>query len=440
MSGPLPGWYDEAYEAWLGGALYVELAARYGVTPERIKQVVRERQAAAALVPIGAGHPAELERLPQPAAETPPPPGSPQHVIDNWLPPSEQFKILRGKADNTIRMYVRAFGWWTRWATEHHVTVMPAPQNAMCRFLSYWDTFPVHVGCSGRHQADGTACTGHRPSPSALWIWYSALKWFHGIGDPPVPWEGGVRLSDRMATYVKDIKDDGWRADKSPRAYKPELRLMVDAVREAPSTVLAPARRDMIVALVLANYYTGGRASDLARYRIGDVDHFPGGIELTLARSKAKQADRDEEKRTIHRDLENPQYDGVDAVDQWVDRMRDNGITSGALFRPVHKSGVIVRGAPDQLKYMMDVTGLTRTVRLAAKLAWEKSGRTMLKNWAKVTCHSLRRGRLQDLLEGGADLWDVEEELGWAHGGASKFYRAEVKRQSPDAANAKGML
>lgn len=369
-----------------------------------------------------------------------PPPGSPQYVIDNWLPPSEQNKILGGKADATRAAYIRAFGWWVRWCKDSHVTVLPAPQNAMCRFLSYWDGFPVHVKCTGRTQADGSPCTGHRPSPSALWIWYSAMKWFHGIGDPPVPWEGGVRLSDRMRKYVKDLKDAGWRANRSPRAYPDDIRLMVEAVRAAPDTVLAPARRDMVEALVLANYYTGGRASDLARYRIGDVGYFPGGIELTLARSKAHQADRDEEHRTIHRDVERPQYDGVAAVDRWLARLRDNGITQGALFRPVHKAGVIVRGKPDRLDYQMDVTGLTRTVRLAAKLAWLASGGRELANWRDVTCHSFRRGRLQQLLEDGGDLWEIEDELGWAHGGASKFYRAEVKRQSPDAANARGML
>jgi integrase len=310
----------------------------------------------------------------------------------------------------------------------------------MCRFLSYWDGFPVHVKCTGRTQADGSPCTGHRPSPSALWIWYSAMRWFHGIGDPPVPWEGGVKLADRMRKYVKDLKDAGWRANKAPRVYPEDLRLMVDAVHNAPDAVLMPARRAMIEALVLTNYYTGGRASDLARYRLGDVGYFPGGMELTLARSKARQAEREEERRTIHQDFENPDYDGVAALDRWIAVQREIGITQGALFRPVHKSGAIVRGKPDRLGYQMDVTGLSRTVRLAAKLAWLASGEKQLKNWRDITCHTPRRSRLQDLLEAGADLWEVEDELGWAHGGASKFYRAEVKRQSPDAANAKGML
>lgn len=427
--------------AHAAGATEEELAAKYGLQIEAVRDLVRATHLDVSDVVV-----AELvpDNLPARRGDgdgggliwtsaTPPPPGAPQHVRDNWLPPEAQELILRGKSEHTVRAYVAAFGWWREWAKENKVTVLPAAQNAMIRFLKDWERLPVHVGCHAGRQANGQPCLSHRPSPSAVWIWYSAMKWFHGLGEPPLPWEGGVKLTDSIAGYIKKIKDDGWRRQKAPRAYPAHVTAMVDAVDEAPDTVLKPARRDVIRALVLAGYYTGGRASDLARYRLHDVSYFPAGIQLTLARSKATKGDRDEEYRTIHRDVGNPRYDGVFALERWITRLREAEITQGAIFRPVHKAGTIVRGGPDRMDYTQDVTGLSRTIRLAAKLA-------RLPGWEKFSFHSLRRGRLQHLLELGEDIWDVETALGWAHGGASKEYRAEIKRQDPGSTNAKGLL
>lgn len=464
MTGPLEGELVDPievrdgriFEAWLDGANFDLLAREHLMDRTDVRRVVVARQLARGgpskelvvvrggrdvtgdLVATGARH------LPQSYRGDGPPPDAPQDVIDNWLPDSAKRMILRGKSEHTIRAYLAGVGWWSKFAEANRITVLPAPQNGMIRMLDSWELLPVHVKCTGRKQADGTPCEGHRPSPSAVWIWYSGMKWIHGLGEPPFPWNGGEKLADAIVGYIKQMKDDGWRQTKAPRALQSEIRAMVDAVAGAPDTVLAESRRDMIVALVLAAYYTGGRASDIARYRIGDIerfgDHISGGIELTLARSKATKGDRNEEQRTIHRDLEHPDYCGVAAVERWVARLRHLGVTQGALFRPIHKTGSIIRGAPDGLAYRMDVTGLSRTVSLAAKLAHLYSDGKILPNWADYTIHSLRRARVQDLLEGGADVWDVEEELGWAHGGAIKHYRAQVKRQSKSAANAKGML
>lgn len=479
---PAPLGVDEATAAaifsdWEHGATFDELIRTYDMDRAAIRKVIFAREMikggpSSTLVPVGgtAASPVvagELiavgaSHLPAHYRGEGPPPGSPQDVIDNWLPDSAKRLILRGKSEHTIKAYFQAFGWWTRWATANHVTVMPAPQNAVIRMLDWWETFPVHVGCTGKKQTSGEPCTGHRPSPSAVWILYSALKWFHGLGEPPIPLELGVKLSDAIAGYIKQLKDDGWRQTKAPRAYPDDVRAMIDALdvlsAEPPDwwnpdarfdgdeeeddrpIWLPPTRVDMLRALVLGGYYTGGRASDLARYRIPDVVRFPGGLDLTLARSKGTKGDRQEEHRTIHADLASPQYCGMVALERWIARLAANGITQGAVFRPVHKRGSIVRGAPDALSYMADVTGLSRQARLVAKLAWLASGKRILQEWPRFTIHSFRRGRVQQLLEEGADVWDVEEELGWAHGGAIKFYRAEVVRQAATAANAKGML
>ncbi|TAK89322.1 MAG: hypothetical protein EPO06_11695 [Burkholderiaceae bacterium] len=491
------------HEAWQDGATFDELCSRYGLDRAGVRRIVFARQiertpgrdmVLASAAPTedegGALVVSAVRYLPeQYRGDGPPPPGSPQHVIDNWLPDSAKRLILRGKSPHTVRAYLAAFGWWTKFAKANGLTIMPAPQNGMIRMLDAWELLPVHVGCSGRKQADGKPCTGHRPSPSAAWIWFSAMKWFHGLGEPPIPWEGGVKLSDAIRGYITQLKDDGWRQTKAPRAYPKDVRAMVDALDAMPAVEpeevaayrkarkarkgkdsddaevtddgpvwIAPARVDMLRALVLACFYTGGRASDLARYRITDIERFETeylnddgelvtarGIELTLSQSKATRGDRNEEKRTINEDIDAhtgqpSRYCGVAAMERWVDRLAANGITGGAIFRPVHKSGVIVRGAPDTLAYMADVTGLTRAVRLVAKAAWLASGKKILKNWRTFSIHSTRRGRVQQLLELGVDIWDVEEALGWAHGGAVKFYRAEIKRRSPQSATAKGML
>jgi len=469
---------DEAalHAAWDRGATFDELARMFGIDRAQARRMVMARQLerggpSAELVPVGGPAASEAvagelvavgaSYLPSYYRGDGPPPGAPQGVIDNWLTPSARRLILRGKSEKTIKAYMQGFGWWAKFAQANGITVLPAPQNGMIRNLDWWETFPVHVGCTGRKQTNGQHCEGHRPSPSAVWIWFSALKWFHGLGEPPLPWEGGVKLTDAIAGYIKGLKDDGWRRTSAPRAYPDDVRLMVDALdamgdqpppgwnegglSEDPEdddvpVWFAPARRDMLRALILTAFYTGGRASDMARYRIGDVNRFPGGIQLTLARSKATRGDRNEEFRTVFQDLDHPQYDGVLAIERWIARQNAAGIFQGALIRPVHKSGTIVRGAPDGISYMADVTGLSRAVKWVAKAGWQLSGKTKLINWRDYTVHSTRRGRVQQLLEDGADVFDVETELGWAHGGAIKFYRAEITRQGADAANAKGML
>lgn len=474
------------HASWDAGATMDELAKTHGMSRQDVRQVVFSRQIArggpsAELVPVG-GPTSEpvvdgelvavgAEYLPAHWRGDGPPPGAPQDVIDNWLTPSAKRLILRGKSEHTIKAYMQGFGWWVKFARANSITVMPAPQNGMIRQLDWWEQFPVHIGCAGRSNQE---CNGHRPSPSAVWIWFSAMKWFHGLGEPPMPWEGGVKLTDAIAGYIKQLKDDGWRRTSAPRAFPDDVRYMIDALDamgdEPPPgwdeggltdkpedddvpVWFAPARRDMLRALILLAFYTGGRASDLARYRINDINRFPGvpatdttpgspgGLQLTLARSKGSKGDRNEEFRTVFHDLDHPQYDGVLAVERWVARLNGEGIFQGALMRPVHKSGTIVRGGPDAISYMADVTGLSRAVRWVAKAAWQRSGKTVLRNWRDFTIHALRRGRVQQLLEQeGVDVFDVETELGWAHGGAIKFYRAEVQRQNATAANARGML
>lgn len=465
------------YEAWDSGEKTIsELAGQYRLSKPEVRRIVFDRQLelrgpSVELVPVGGPASGEIvvgEIVAEGAAHLPsyyqgegPPPGAPQDVIDNWLPTSAKRLILRGKSPKTIKAYMQGMGWWSKFAKANGITVMPAPQNGMIRQLDYWEQFPVHVGCTGSTQKNGEPCMGHRPSPSAVWIWYSGVKWFHGLGEPPQPWNIGSKLHDAMAGYIEDMKEDGWRVTKAPRAYPDDIRSMVDAL-DAMSDVpppgwneragddeddddrpvwFHPVRRDMLRALVLAACYTGGRASDLASYRVHDVGRFPLGIELRLAHTKgSRRGSRVEEKRTIFADVDNPRYCGVRATDRWLDRLAAAKVAQGALFRPVHKSGRIVVGRTDEMDYKADVTGLTRAIRMVAKAAWQMSGKTILQNWREITIHSFRRNRVMQLLEADADVFDIEKELGWAHGGAIKEYRDDAVRQDRGAANARAML
>lgn len=468
------------HAAWEAGESFDEIAARFDVDRKAIRQAVFAGQMAkggpsAELVPVGGPASSEVvagEIVAESAAYLPaqyrgegPPPGATQDVVDNWLSPSAKRLILRGKSPHTIKAYMQGMGWWVRFAKANGITVMPAPQNGMIRLLDWWEQFPVHVGCTGKKQAGGARCTGHRPSPSAVWILYSGVRWFHGLGEPPQPWEGGIKLQSAIAGYIEGLKEDGWRPTSAPRAYPDDVRAMVDALdamgdeppagwdewgasrdededasKDDEPVWFHPARRDMLRALLLTGFYTGGRASDLARYRVSDIERFPGGIKLTLATSKARRGRRDAEFRTIFTDLANPQYCGTVALERWIARESAAGITSGAIFRPVHKRGMLSRGKADEASYTADVSGLSRAIRMIAKAAWQRSGKTLLLEWRTFTIHSLRRGRVQQLLEEEVDVYDVETELGWAHGGAVKAYREQVARMNQTAANAHGML
>jgi integrase len=345
----------------------------------------------------------------------------PQHVIDNYLSEGARKLIIRGIPDSTLKAYAWQWHLFRLWCEKQGRAHAPTTEATMIEYLHSWESRPVHVRCAKLR-------CGHRPSPSTSWIWYSAVRFYHGAGRPPLPWEAGKRLELAMKAYGERMVDEGWEPSKAPRAYDSDVTRMVDALDlDNPKHL-----RDR--AIILTNFYTAARASDLASYRLGDVGRTPKGIELTLRRSKTnKSGGRKAEKRRIRPNTVHPVYCGVTALTAWRAWLSGLGIVEGALFRPFNKHDQLVRGNPDAVGYKMESVNITRAVQRAAIRAGIEHGE-------RYTSHSLRRGRATQQRELGVDPIEIARAYGWVPGGAILEYLEEAEGWAPTAPGAVGFL
>lgn len=358
----------------------------------------------------------------------------PQHIRDHYLPPSARELIVKGVPPKTLETYTKAWRPFRAACQDEGRTFAPVTEETMIWYLDRWRRRPVHVRCAGGRQGNGDPCAGHRPSPSSMWVWYSAVRFYHGVGRPPLPWECGENLTRAMIGYSVEMVEAGWKPRRAPRAYPSDVTRMVDSLDLANPKHL----RDR--AVLLTNFYTAARASDLATYRIGDVEHFPRGIRLMLRQSKTNRAvGRKIETREVFANDAHPAYCGVEAIHAWVDWLRGQGVRDGALFRPFTKPGpvtgrgTLLRGHRDLPNYRMTTVAVSEIIEAAAIAAG-------LPNAEEYTCHSLRRGRATQQRELGADPLDIARAYGWVPGGSINVYLDEADRESPESVGAKGLL
>lgn len=340
--------------------------------------------------------------------------------------------VMEGIPANTRETYQRAWKPYDAWCEGQRLSSRPSAQSTMIHWIDRLDAMPVHNRCSGGRQANGEKCDGHRPAPASLWIWYSAVRMAHSIVEPPLPWFGGKRLAKAMKRYCeKSANELGWEPNQAPRAWPQHVMAMVDALDlDDPADV-----RDW--ALLTANWATAGRASDLARYRLGDLTFTPDGlVNMLLRSSKAnKEPGRKVEYRVLHPDRTNPRYCPVVAMRRYVfDVLRDGyGVQQGALFRPFNRPGevsgktALLRGHRDDPAYKMASVSLSDIVKGCAVEAGVEQGR-----W--FTCHSLRRGRATHLRQLGFDRLSIARTFGWSpNSPALNVYFEEAEASSPES-------
>lgn len=345
----------------------------------------------------------------------------PQHVRDEYLPASARELIVKGIPPNTLKAYTLQWKAFRLWCEQVGRTYAPVSQETMITYVDRWRSRPIHTRCT---------CSEHRPSPATMWIWYSAVRFYHGVGQPPIPWECGELLTRAMMGYSVEMVEGGWTPRKAPRAYPDDVKAMVDALDLSNPKHL----RDR--ALILVGLYTAARSSDLATYRLSDIGRTPRGIELSLRMSKTnRRVGRLVETRTVFANNARPRYCGVHALDTWTRWLADeHDVTRGALFRPFDRWGNLVRSAEtDAVGYRMNGVSVSRAVRDAAQLAGLPGG-------GDYTCHSLRRGRATDLREKGVDPIDIARAHGWVPGGSILTYLEEADRWAAVAPGAVGLL
>jgi integrase len=344
----------------------------------------------------------------------------PQSVLDDYLSPEARQLVVGGMNANTLAAYAWQWHKFRAWCERHKRTFAPASQATMIEYLNSWRSRPIHNRCK---------CELHRPAPTTMWLWYSAVRFYHAVGSPPLPWEIGKQLELAMISYSNEMVDEGWVPTKAPRAYDSDVTAMIDALDLETGDGL----RDR--AIILCGFYTAARASDLATYRITDIERRPNGVEFQLRNSKTnKKVGKKIEVRRMRYNLVNPTYCGVRALDAYTGWLAaKHGITEGALFRPFDKHHNLLRGPQDQPGYKMTATNISRAVKMAAIDAG-------LPNAQFMTEHSLRRGRATQQRELGIDPIEIARAYGWVPGGSILEYLEEAEGWSPTAPGSVGAL
>jgi integrase len=350
------------------------------------------------------------------------------------LSPGAQRLVVAGVPSSTLETYQRAWKPYDAWCEANDLDSRPSAESTMIEYLHSWESLPVHNRCVGGLRPDGARCEGHRPAPSSMWIWYSAVRFYHSMATPTFGWYGGKKLALAMKAYREEMTLLlGWVPNKAPRAWPEHVMAMVDALDlDNPKDV-----RDR--AQLLMGWFTGARASDLSTYRIGDAAFTPRGVDLTLRASKTNKAvGKVTERRVLRPNTTEPRYCPVTALDAWIRLLRtEYGVTQGALFRPFSKQrgdkyGTLLRGDRDAISYRMTSVAISDVVKDHAVRAGVPDGEYM-------TQHSFRRGRASHLRSLGVDSLAIGRALGWA-GLPPKEYLEEAEAFDDAAPAALGML
>ena len=345
----------------------------------------------------------------------------PQSSRDAYVDPDALVLIRKGMPENTWLAYRRQLMIFGDWCTRHGRTAAPVSEATMLSYLAHLARLPM-PGSQDRRDEDGVKVQ-FRPAPSTVWIWYSAVRFIHAIGSPPLPWECGKQLSLAIDGYQNEMRELGWRPRSAPRAYPDDVRAMIRKCDRNTST----GRRD--AAILLCGWHLAARASDLAAYRWRDVARTPYGLDWLLTKSKTLKPG---ETRTTavysNADKEgyNEEFDPTLAFGEWrewcgAQKENDPG---WAVFRPLDKYGSKLRAASRGPGYNMSSTSISEVVTKYALLAGLDETYTM---------HSLRRGYVSWLREQGWDDLTIARAFGWSPGGSINVYLEDAKRADPRA-------
>lgn len=342
----------------------------------------------------------------------------PQHIRDAYVDPDAIKLIRAGVPENTWLAYRQQLLLFGDWCGRDHRTALPVTEATMLSYLAYLRRLPMHQGGPREHGIR------YRPVPSTIWIWYSAVRFIHAIGSPPVPWECGKQLSLAIDGYEKEMRALGWVPKKAPRAYPDDVRRMVNQVNRDTGA----GRRD--AAILLNGWHTAGRSADLASYRVRAVSRTPLGLDLLLTESKNLKVGQSHTFAV----RSNPKeaYDPVLAMFEHLEFLSTIGarLPHLAVFRPYDRWDNLSpkSASPSYRMSTSSVVGVVRKYRLLAGIE------------ADLTMHSLRRGYATWLRELGYDTLSIARALNWAPGGSINQYLEEADRWSDVAPGSRAFL
>ncbi len=255
------------------------------------------------------------------------------------------------KSAGTRRAYGSDFRIFVGWCEARGVLHLPAEPETVATFIA------------------AEADAGTRPSTIGRRL--AAIRYAHRLAGQPTPTDAeivGVTMRGiRRTVGTTKVK-------KAPAT----AEVVVDMLSHIPDTLTG--KRDR--ALLLLGFACALRRSELVALQVSDLDRVPGGLRVTIRRSKT---DQEGQGKTI----------GVPAggkllvAEQVATWLQAAGIAAGPIFRPINRHGQVLPAA-------LADTSVAAIVKAYA-------GRAGL-DPTTFAGHSLRRGFLTSAAHHGATL------------------------------------
>lgn len=262
--------------------------------------------------------------------------------------------ITASHAESTRAIYTHAWNQWQRWCSTRVTTPMPATPAMICAYLTERATEGVSVGTLD------LAC--------------SAIAYHHRLHslDDPILNEGVRQVRRGLRRLVGTAP----RRQARPLGVA-EIRQILEAIDRST----AMGTRD--AAIILLGFASAMRRSELNALTLADVEHKPGGLLLTVRRSKTDQDAEGQIVAVAHGN--HALTDPVAALDTWLTL---RGTTPGRLFTSMRSRTVTLEPiSGDAIAIML------RKRARAAGLAAER-----------ITAHSLRAGHATTAAGAGVSL------------------------------------
>lgn len=262
--------------------------------------------------------------------------------------------ITAAHAESTRTVYDFAWSQWERWCSTRGATPLPAEPALICAYLTERAADGLSVGTIDL--ACGAISYRHR---------------MHGLRDPVLT--EGVR---QVRRGLRRIIGPAPRRQARPLATT-EIRQIVQHIDR--STALGA--RD--AAIILLGFASAMRRSELAALTLADVEFQPGGILLTIRRSKTDQYADGQVVAVVH-----GQYAATDPIAALDDWLTFRGSQAGPLFSSLRNKAVTLEPISGEA-----VSIVLRKRARAAGLAAER-----------ITAHSLRAGHATSAAVAGVAL------------------------------------
>ncbi|MGH3414661.1 MAG: site-specific integrase [Marmoricola sp.] len=257
-------------------------------------------------------------------------------------------------AESTRAVYRCMWGQWERWCQARGVVPMPASPAMICAYLT--DRAGDGVAVGTLDMDCGAISYEHRR---------------HGLEDPI--------LSDAVRQVRRGLRRlIGAAPRRQARPLQTEdIRIIVTAIdRTTPK-----GTRD--AAIILLGFASALRRSELAALEVGDIEYKPGGIIVTVAKSKSDQDGEGQRVAVVHG--QHAATDPIGALNAWL---AIRGRASGPLFTSLQRR----------------IVGLEPISGQAIAIALRNRAREAGFDAERITPHSLRAGHATSAAMAGVSL------------------------------------